>query len=123
MICTGCGSDFEVITHLKAPNGKKYPLKRCTFCRQETNRKRRYAAKLEGVAHYGGKCSCCGETEPGFLTIEHKEGRDKSIIRQTGNNEWARLKVLGWPDYIELRCYNCNCAKGALGFCPHEMEQ
>lgn len=79
-------------------------------------------AKLEGISHYGGKCACCGETEVGFLTIEHIHGRDSSIKRFTGKKEWLRLKRLGFPEGYTILCYNCNCAKGALGSCPHTWE-
>ncbi len=26
------------------------------------------------LSHYGGKCSCCGESTPEFLAIDHTEG-------------------------------------------------
>jgi hypothetical protein len=76
-------------------------------------------AKEEGLEIYGGKCTCCGESQREFLTIEHKNGRDKNIKRRTGKGEWARLKAKGWPDDITIYCFNCNCAKGAYGSCPH----
>lgn len=81
-------------------------------------------AKAEGIIEYGGKCSCCSETTPEFLTIDHVNGRDKTKPRNTGLKEWQRLKWAGWPkDDIQLLCYNCNCAKGVFGTCPHTWKE
>jgi hypothetical protein len=81
-------------------------------------------AKAEGIMEYGGKCACCSETTPEFLTIDHINGRDKSKPRATGQKEWLRLKWAGWPkEGIQLLCYNCNCAKGVFGSCPHTWKE
>jgi hypothetical protein len=79
------------------------------------------AARLEGIAVYGGKCACCGEARPEFLTLDHINGREGEPYRITGQKAWARLKARGWPkDNYQLLCFNCNCAKGIYGHCPHE---
>lgn len=76
--------------------------------------------KIEGILAYGGKCVCCGESTPEFLTIEHLNGRQPSKRRLTGKQMWAKAKSEGYPlDYTVL-CFNCNCAKGAFGVCPHQ---
>lgn len=81
-------------------------------------------AKAEGIIEYGGKCACCSETTIEFLTIDHIDGRDKTKPRATGQKEWLRLKWAGWPkDGIQLLCYNCNCAKGVYGTCPHTWKE
>jgi 5-methylcytosine-specific restriction endonuclease McrA len=81
------------------------------------------AAKLEGIAAYGGKCACCGETRVEFLTLDHIHGREGEPYRITGQKAWARLKSRGWPkDNYQLLCFNCNCAKGIYGQCPHKAE-
>jgi len=56
--------------------------------KQIADQKRQSAttAKLEGIAHYGGKCSCCGEDQIEFLTLEHLNGRDKNKKRRTGKS-------------------------------------
>lgn len=85
--------------------------------KREANR----AAKLEGIAVYGGKCACCGETRIEFLTLDHLNGRKDEPYRITGQKAWARLKARGWPkDNYQLLCFNCNCAKGVYGRCPHQ---
>lgn len=77
--------------------------------------------KLDGIIAYGGKCSCCGESTYEFLTIEHLNGRDKSDKKKlTGKQMWVRAKAEGYPDTYTVLCFNCNCAKGAFGTCPHQ---
>jgi len=79
------------------------------------------AARLEGIAAYGGKCACCGESQIEFLTLDHINGRGDEPQRITGQKAWARLKARGWPkDNFQLLCFNCNCAKGVYGRCPHQ---
>ncbi len=87
-------------------------------------RNRRKAVRLEGLAQYGGKCACCGETAEEFLTIDHINGRVPGEPRLRGPAEWERLKKAGWPsDNIQILCYNCNCAKGIYGYCPVHQQQ
>lgn len=97
----------------------------------ERGRRWRFKIKAEMVAAYGGKCVCCGETRFEFLTINHKHGGGrqhrlslKGNARVGGVNFYFWLRKQGWPqeDY-DLHCFNCNCAKGFLGYCPHERER
>ena len=84
----------------------------------------RWKLRLEMIAAYGGKCACCGEAEPAFLTIDHinEDGAAKrSAGEQSGAALYRRLKELGWPtDEYQLLCMNCNFAKGHFGECPHK---
>jgi len=91
---------------------------------REQKREYERSVRLDGIEAYGGKCSCCGESTVEFLTLEHVNGRDDEPKRLTGYKAWARLKRLGWPqgDYTVL-CFNCNCAKGIYGKCPHQLEE
>jgi hypothetical protein len=79
-------------------------------------------AKIEGINHYGGKCNCCGESKIEFLTLEHLHGRDKGRRRRTGKGAWLEIKREGFPDKYTVLCFNCNCAKGIYGRCPHTWE-
>lgn len=95
---------------------------RITHANEIRKNKKQYAldAKIEGINIYGGKCACCGETKFEFLTLEHINGRDKTKKRKSGKTAWLELKWLGWPkDGYTVLCFNCNCAKGAYGSCPH----
>jgi hypothetical protein len=44
------------------------------------------------IAAYGGKCACCGEDKPEFMTLDHTD-----------------------------LCMNCNWAMGLRGYCPHQQ--
>jgi len=84
--------------------------------------------KLEMVAAYGGKCTCCGEAEPAFLTIEHKK-RDgpahrKELCRNFGSDFYKALKKKGWPKRgLTLFCMNCNFASRYGKKCPHKSDE
>jgi 5-methylcytosine-specific restriction endonuclease McrA len=90
------------------------------------DRARRLKIKLDGIKQYGGKCVCCGISEVKFLTIDHINGRSKEKkypcgSKPTGLMLWVMLKRLGWPkSNYQLLCFNCNCAKGIYGTCPHK---
>jgi hypothetical protein len=84
--------------------------------------------KDEVFEKYGKVCSCCGETEPVFLTIDHVFGggaRDRKSA--SDKNLYSRLKKQGFPPGYQTLCWNCNCAKGlrgtTRGICPHEMRR
>lgn len=89
-------------------------------------KQQRLRVRLEGIAAYGGACTCCGEDQPEFLTLEHLKGRTdqandfrKPGEKRTGYRMWSRAKVLGWPADYTVLCFNCNCAKAIYGTCPH----
>lgn len=81
------------------------------------------------IAHYGGKCACCGEDRLEFLTIDHVGGRGvgaehRRALAKSGINSsfilWLRKH--GYPEGYQVLCYNCNCASGIYGYCPHKDE-
>lgn len=101
-----------------------------------TNRKRIYYLKqdetLQAIKVYRDKikrdaiefyskgsmsCKCCGETTYDFLTFDHINGRN-GLNLKTVMPLWLRKH--NYPSGIQILCYNCNCAKGKLGYCPHE---
>ena len=82
------------------------------------------SARIQGIAAYGGKCECCGEDNPAFLTLDHINGRMLGEKREelTGKKMWARLRRLKYPKgNYQLLCFNCNCAKSIYGVCPHKL--
>jgi hypothetical protein len=91
---------------------------------KELGRKKRIyerSVRLEGIQEYGGKCTCCGENVVEFLTLEHVNGRSDEPKKLTGYKAWASLKRQGWPkEGYTVLCFNCNCAKGIYGECPHQ---
>ena len=80
--------------------------------------------KLETIAAYGGKCSCCGEDTPEFLTVDckrHNSGFHKQV--RYGGHFYRWLKKHKYPKrQFQLLCFNCNCAKGLFGKCPHKRK-
>lgn len=77
------------------------------------------------LAAYGGKCTCCGESEPMFLEIDHVNGgghkHRKEVSGGTAMYHW--LKRNGYPqDEYQILCRNCNFGKYRNhGICPHQM--
>jgi len=73
---------------------------------------------------YGAWCHCCGETEKDFLTIDHIDGGGRRHKKKVGSGirfyRW--LISNNFPVGFEILCYNCNCAKGKLGYCPHKIQ-
>lgn len=73
--------------------------------------------RREVFEHYGNKCECCGETNDGFLTIDHIDG---NIEREKcGTSLYSRLRREGYPDNVRILCWNCNCGR-RNGICPHK---
>lgn len=73
---------------------------------------------------YGGACTCCGETEPMFLTIDHVNndggGRNR---KERGYAMYQKLIEMGYPDTRQVLCWNCNVGKQRNGgVCPHKSK-
>jgi hypothetical protein len=60
---------------------------------------KQYSQKLKAIVlnAYGAKCNCCGAGLYSYV-IEQNFPKDK----------------------YQILCYNCNCAKGTSGICPHK---
>lgn len=94
--------------------------------------------KIELKNYFGGKCSCCGEKEMEFLTIDHVHENGAEERRANGKREyrsandityqkiWDLMKT-GKPaseitDY-QVLCFNCNCSKHyGKGICVHKRK-
>lgn len=85
--------------------------------------------RSEVIAAYGGKCACCGETEPTFLVIDHvnddgykyrwKKG-SSSYGPHSGAQLLAFIRDAGFPSDYQVLCANCNTSKSINGgFCSH----
>jgi len=96
------------------------------------------------LTHYGGnppKCACCGESHYEFLTIDHicgggikhrlqisgltkddVKGLSVELLRGKGYDPRKFTKWIienNFPEGFRILCYNCNCAIGHYGYCPH----
>jgi hypothetical protein len=85
------------------------------------------------VVYYGGRCACCGETHPEFLSIVPAGPPPSAKARWDGEEEsngftdpgrfFGRLERDSWPTGFRVLC--ANCARGRLlcAGCPHEREK
>jgi hypothetical protein len=93
---------------------------------REKQRRYRLKARQEAIFHYGGnppKCECCGEMCYEFLTIDHILGEappKKTRRGSSGLHLYIWLRMNGYPSGFRVLCYNCNCAIGNYGYCPHK---
>ncbi len=68
---------------------------------------------------YGNHCVCCGETDLDFLTLDHREN-DGGQLRRFRSQSYTRIIFDGFPNYLQVLCWNCNMGKSAhKGVCPH----
>lgn len=103
--------------------GKPADKPKCEKCRKIAVRFTR-KLKADVIDAYGGKCACCGEGNPAFMTIDHIFN-DGSQHRKSVNSKriYGWLKKNGYPkDRYQLLCFNCNFAKRFNGgVCPHKV--
>jgi hypothetical protein len=81
--------------------------------------------KLEVIQYYGGKCECCGEFNIKFLTIDHVKGGGNKHRKQlgvAGSSFYSWLIKNEYPKGFRVLCFQCNCAIGIYGICPHEED-
>lgn len=116
-ICRNC-------TTLAEPNQVR--CKACIDKDRKRNKLWKLNLKSEVMGHYDGmKCACCEESDIHFLTIDHINGGGREHRRQLGQGAtiYSWLKRNDYPIGYQVLCYNCNCAKGFYGVCPHEEKR
>lgn len=106
----------------------KHPRKSKRYCRtclkkfKEKMRLERRLLREEVITHYGVVCACCDENKIGFLTIDHTNGggnKHRKELKASGTNLYRWLKDQNYPEGFRVLCFNCNCAIGIYGKCPH----
>jgi len=106
------------------------PTKReMTDTAREVLRLRWLRAKIEALDAYGGaRCTCCGEQQIEFLTLDHLNDDGAEQRRAlTGKNYGSIAKFYAWlkregypPLSLTVRCLNCNAGRyRSGGTCPH----
>jgi len=92
---------------------------RCQTCYALRERIRN---KLTFIAMYGGQCSCCGESDPRFLTLDHVKGDGGEHRKELFDQQIVSLAIRDFqPDRFQVLCFNCNCGRSANGgVCPHK---
>jgi hypothetical protein len=72
---------------------------------------------------YGNRCNCCGEDNPGFLSIDHVHGGGRKHRQAVGGGVMVLLEIIKaeFPNDYQLLCFNCNLGRNLnAGICPHE---
>jgi hypothetical protein len=80
--------------------------------------------KSQVFGHYGTRCACCGESNMGFLTIDHIDGCDKETRKRQGlgSTFYSWLRHNRFPQGFQTLCYNCNMGRARNGgICPHVL--
>lgn len=110
-------------------------IKICDECRQKSyfySKKNADKIWARVRAAYGGFCKCCGEDDPAFLTMDHINNDGAEHRREIGalhNGRYVKggvdfyrwVERNNFPSYLQLLCFNCNCAKHRVGVCPHQL--
>lgn len=73
--------------------------------------------RLMALKHYGLECACCGESEFGFLTIDHIVPSVPDVGHRTHLYHWLRKNE--YPAGFQTLCMSCNVAKSDTPECPH----
>lgn len=87
---------------------------------QQRYRQQRMAQKLQVFSRYGGKCVCCGLSDPTYLSIDHVNGGGNIERKTTGWWKFMR-KLVEEPvsSEYQLLCANCHHAKSYNGGCKN----
>jgi len=95
----------------------------CKICRKERDFSIQSALVDELYQAYGNKCSCCGETNKYFFTIDHifNDGNIERRESGKGKHIYRKLRELNYPqDRYRILCFNCNMGRERNGgICPH----
>lgn len=73
---------------------------------------------------YGNACSCCGESEIEFLTIDHINGQKGVPVtkKERGIGSYRKACSEYLPSVYRTFCMNCNFATRHGQICPHQKE-
>ncbi len=124
--CTSCDTDLNEFTgRIRKSSGIYHST--CRACHNQLNVFQRQRYKWECIQAYGGPtCNCvgCDETRFEFLTIDHVDDNGAEHRRTFANGNggfsfYLWLKRQKFPPGFQVLCMNCNFAKGAYGYCPH----
>ena len=125
-ICVVCGVEYKQKRYTSGPDGsfknRKYCSRLCAGKSFRVSVPAKTRLRGEALAAYGGQCACCGESTEEFLTIDHIHNDGAKHRREVGSSGvpgWAKKN--GYPNSLQVLCWNCNMAKALYGVCPHEQ--
>lgn len=122
MNCYKCGSSKDLRPVVK--NRKSMICKPCQNARVKSYYDKQKALVFE---HYGAYCGCCDEDILAFLSIDHVNNDGNKDLNSNGNklhgrHLYSKIVKLGFPNYYQVFCMNCNFGKHANnGICPHKV--
>jgi hypothetical protein len=119
-VCATCRHGHALTPANVVNWGRRGP--QCRTCQNQASLLYHRRLREEAIAHYGGACGCCGETELAFLAIDHLNGGGRAhrqAIGWGGSNLYGWLHRMGYPPGFGCLCHNCNVARGLYGACPH----
>lgn len=102
----------------------------CNECKNNDNQRKdgsysdKYTKQIRSKFRemYGGKCACCGESEPKNLTLDHIKNNGKELRKKNGTGlAEHRVAVKNYdPETYQVLCWNCNIGKHRnKNTCPH----
>jgi len=103
----------------------------CVGCRKKIKKSNIVAVKKVYEYYGGAKCSCCGETQFLFLSIDHINNNGAEHRRELKHGKYTTgvamarwLIANNYPDGFQILCMNCNLGKQRNGgICPHKGVQ
>lgn len=95
---------------------------------RQAERKADFRRRLMVLRHYAvnpsvPSCACCGETEIGFLSIDHIKGNGNKHRQSIGgyHSFYSWMVAKHFPEGFQILCMNCNWGKRIMnGVCPHQ---
>jgi hypothetical protein len=118
--CAQCGAAF-----VGSMDQRRYCSMECGDAALKVKRdEARKSLRLAALQAYGGSepaCTCCGETTPQFLALDHiNGGGGKQRKELGGGGYWTWLRRNGYPPGFQILCHNCNLGRQINGgVCPH----
>ena len=120
-------AEGKCLSHPESPMVGRSP--RCQKC-IDRFAERYKQLKISALRAYSDsevpKCSCCGEIDIAFLTLDHVNGggskHRKQLRAEGGTSFYHVLAKTGYPRDPPLRVLCMNCQFGILighGVCPH----
>jgi len=129
-LCVYCGQEQALpeVLHGEACLARKNRVN-VRYTRSHPDRMAAYRkrVRLEVTLKYGGFCTCCGEGNPLFLTMDHvnNDGHlDRHQLGKTQSSHSFYLQLRREPvrDDLQVLCFNCNLGRSMNGgLCPHVL--
>ncbi len=136
--CKKCGSNDHYTYKRSGREGQTYDTcKPCALKRRDvwakgpgraavnaSSRKTWKTLREQVYAAYGNACTCCGETEQTFLTIDHVNGDGTKHRKEIGGADklYRVIRAAGFPNDYTILCHNCNSGRWRNGgICAHKF--